>query len=802
MPLSEADTRAKLIDPAIHSRGWSETSIRREETAGPVLIVGNRGRRGRKRIDYVLRVAPKPNSDPTLPVALIEAKAEAASPARGLEQAKRYGRQHHVRFVFATNGHRFVEHDLLTGQMRGPMAMERFPRPETLLRRFRGSGLALADDAAEPLWCGPGPGDRYYQHAAVRAVLEQIALGKSRALLSLATGTGKTRIAVRLLKTLADAGQLRRALFLCDRRELRRQALIALQREFGSDVAAATTNNPEKNARVVVATYQTLGVDGEGESEGDASFLTRHYPANYFSHIVIDECHRSAWDRWSVVLTRNSDAVQIGLTATPRSFDYGEKPPQHLMDSEDREVTRDNHRYFGEPVYEYSLAAAMEDGYLAAMNVIQADVLTAGIREREQSLPKAVLDGADVRDAGTGQSASLDELRLSYAPATLEQGLLLPDRVRAMCADLFQRLVDSGGPCQKTLVFCASDAHADAVAAEMGNCYARWLNEESRSGSSDSLVQPYAFKCTAAGGADLLSELRGNGRRAFVACTVDLISTGVDVPRLQNVVFFRYLRSPIRFQQMLGRGTRIHDQSGKLHFTVYDYTDATRLLDRPLRERVAEAVSEVAIAGQEGEPQRIFEASGVEVRIEEGEAMVMLPTADGSLERVAAGEYRRRVEAVLFRQQCLPDVMAFRDRWIRPESRHDLIAALPDGSASVGILQAAAGLEDCDDYDVVAGEIYGETSRRRVERVERMERREVEWLGSLGPARSRVMAAISAQFGLGGTRALESQELFNLPTVQAAGGSDALQGDESPAGELLVEFKRRLLATDEEWRAA
>ena len=166
---------------------------------------------------------------------------------------------------------------------------------------------------------------RYYQDAAIRAVMEKIAqceIAKQpkRALLSLATGAGKTFIAVNLLKRISDAGQLTRALFVCDRDELRTQALKAFQNVFGSDAAEVYrkpdgTNNA-KNARIHIATYQTLGVENEN---GDATFLTTYYPENYFTHIVIDECHRSAWGKWSQVLTRNRNAVQIGLTATPAS---------------------------------------------------------------------------------------------------------------------------------------------------------------------------------------------------------------------------------------------------------------------------------------------------------------------------------------------------------------------------------------------------------------------------------------------------------------------------------------------------
>src|SRR5204863_6050579 len=167
----------------------------------------------------------------------------------------------------------------------------------------------------------------------------------------LATGSGKTFIAVHLLKRIADAEQLRRALFVCDRDELRRQGLGALQNVFGADAAEvyeeADGRNHARNARIHVATYQTLDVDTE---DGTANFLTTYYPENYFSHIVIDECHRSAWGRWSQVLTRNPNAVQVGLTATPREIEVTEKTKEAAADLQ---VSADNLKHFGEPAYEY-----------------------------------------------------------------------------------------------------------------------------------------------------------------------------------------------------------------------------------------------------------------------------------------------------------------------------------------------------------------------------------------------------------------------------------------------------------------
>ena len=241
-------------------------------------------------------------------------------------------------------------------------------------------GFSLSDPAARPLlvrYTGGEATRRYFQDAAIRAVLQKIAICEKthepkRALLSLATGAGKTFIAVHLLKRIADAGQLRRALFVCDRDELRSQALGAFQNVFGSEAAEVYKDgrwlNHARNARIHVATYQTLDVDTE---DGTANFLTTFYPENYFSHIIIDECHRSAWGKWSQVLTRNPDATQIGLTATPRQIEITEKSKEAQADAQ---ISADNLKYFGEPVYEYDMSQGIEDGYLQP---VKSSVLTS-----------------------------------------------------------------------------------------------------------------------------------------------------------------------------------------------------------------------------------------------------------------------------------------------------------------------------------------------------------------------------------------------------------------------------------------
>jgi type I restriction enzyme R subunit len=314
------------------------------------------------------------------------------------------------------------------------------PTPAELRSRYeQHMGFTLDAPLAKPLlarYTGGEATRRYYQDAAIRAVLEKLARGEKRALLSLATGSGKTFIAVHLLKRFADVGQLRRALFVCDRDELRSQALGALQNVFGADAAEVYrkpdgTNNA-RNARVHVATYQTLDVDSE---EGTANFLTTYYPENYFSHIVIDECHRSAWGKWSEVLTRNPDAIQIGLTATPRQLKITEQSKEAQADAQ---ITADNIRHFGEPVYEYDMSQGIEDGYLAACEIVRRDIFLDDKEqsERETGVERRDLVGKRVTDAITGEPLGAVDVQPRYEAPSFEDRLLMPERVAKMSQDL------------------------------------------------------------------------------------------------------------------------------------------------------------------------------------------------------------------------------------------------------------------------------------------------------------------------------------------------------------------------------
>ena len=827
MPLNEADTRAKLIDPAIHKNGWTEDLIRREETAGSVEIIGGKARRrARGKIDYILRVKVNLDTQPVA-LALIEAKKESLPPGHGLDQGKGYAecKRLNVKFIFASNGHQFVEFDCFSGLTSAPKPIDSFPSPlELRLRYEKGMGFALESPVARPLlqtYPGGEGTRRYYQDAAIRAVMEKIAQcelsGKpKRALLSLATGSGKTFIAVNLLKRISDAGRLTRALFVCDRDELRAQAIKAFQNVFGSDAAEvyrkSDGSNNAKNARIHVATYQTLGIESEN---GDASLLTTFYPGDYFTHVVIDECHRSAWGKWSQVLTRNQNAVHIGLTATPRRLAEtlkkeveraegvpyslpqaaeGEITPGSVLTHKseanyvvskeikaDAEITANNLAYFGEPAYEYDIAQAIEDGYLAA-----CEIQKGRVNLDDTGITKDEIIARNPIDALTGLPIGAEQIEELYQRTQYEDRILLPDRVLAMCGDLFKYLLDTGGPEQKTIVFCARDRHADDVAVCLNNLYAKWCSENNRQ-----RLEYFAFKCTAASsGNDQLPDLRASSRSHFVATTVELLTTGVDVPCVRNIVFFKYLKSPISFYQMVGRGTRIDAPTGKLMFRVYDYTDATRLFGEEFVTKPRKTSEGDGPGSEPPMPEPSISVEGFDVHVTEAGRFIVADV-DGRAMPVPIEDYKARMAARLVQE--VHSLNDFRRRWINPPSRHDLIDALVTGGYSPNVVRMVDGKAEYDLYDVLAELGWGMSPRTRHDRTMAFTYKHEDWIKGLPGNTAATIRAIAGQFERGGTEGLENPQIFQTPEVKAAGGLAALESAGEP-NELLKETKERMFA--------
>lgn len=798
MSYNEAETRFYLIDPVLRGKGYNEHWKLKLETPAPVEPTGAKGRRrpGAGRTDYLLCVhvgtMPKP-----LPVAVIEAKAETEDPLKGMQQAKEYAdcTRFQVRYVFATNGHRYGEFDKTDQMPSGPFPFQDFPTHDDLTSRYaRDSGIDITTQQAAMMFMPDSaafPKTRYYQDAAIRAAFEKILRceqrdGPRRVLLSLATGSGKTVIAVNLLWRMHEAGRLNKpALFLCDRDELREQAYDKLAKAFPKGsvriVRPERGKNAAKNAKVHIATYQTLGLDDTDHHY--ASFLTEHYPPDSFSVIVIDECHRSAWGQWSEVLRRNPSAVHIGLTATPRQLHDSQQRTQ-----EDVEITSNNLKYFGEPVYEYTLIEAQEDGYLAACEIVR---LKPSIDWKTFTREEVL--AAKPKDARTGLPVMAEHLSQKYSAKEFDSSLILPERITAMCEDLFQHLCDHGGPEQKVIIFCTRDLHADRVQMQMQRLYATWCKEKGITPK-----EHYAFKCTAEGGSDLIEQMRGSGKRCFIACTVDLLATGVDIERLNAVVFFRYLESPITFYQMVGRGTRIHEETQKYKFWLYDYTGVTDLfgtafISLPPKPRVKQPGDGEEGGDDEGggesEPLPLPEIRGGQAVSITPQGRYILQRRDGRDVPIPIDEYRREmIERVLREAATIHD---FRSLWVETQKRRALINHLLGEQYSPDTVRELMDMVECDHFDLFAHFGYRERALKRRERESAYLTREAPWFASVDSRAAIVLRGIGHQFGVGGTEALESEWLWDVPEIKQAGGLTALRVLGKPV-DVMREAKTRL----------
>lgn len=534
---TEAETRADRIDPALAAAGWGivEGSRVRREMICPGRIIGGGKRSNPLSSDYVLIYRGQK-------LATIEAKKASLGHTEGVGQAKDYAARLKTRFAYATNGIGWYEIDMETGR-EGDIVP--FPSPDELWRRCFAAENEWRDRfGAVPFETGGGKWElRYYQHNAINAALETVAVGRDRILLTLATGTGKTSIAFQIAWKLFNASwnlsrepvRRPRILFLADRNILADQAYNAFS-AFPQD--AITRIDPDrirkkggvpKNASIFVTIFQTF-MTGEGEPN------YQDYPPDFFDFIIVDECHRGGANdesEWRGILEYFSPAVQLGLTATPK-----------------RKANVDTYAYFGEPVYTYALREGIEDGFLTPFKV----------RQMASTIDEYVYDPSDTVVRGE------IETDRKYAEADFNTKIEIEARERSRVAEFMGQINQR----QKTLVFCATQDHAARVRD--------YINQ-----IKDSADPNYCERVTADDG-----KLGEEHLRAFqdnektiptILTTSQKLSTGVDARNIRNIVLMRPIRSMIEFKQIIGRGTRTFD--GKDFFTIYDFVKAYEHFNDP-----------------------------------------------------------------------------------------------------------------------------------------------------------------------------------------------------------------------------
>ncbi len=558
--LSERDICTKFITPALRKAGWDEIAQIREEvsfTKGRIIVRGKLVSRGKgKRADYILYY--KPN----IPIALIEAKDNTHAIGDGMQQGLGYAETLNIPFVFSSNGDGFVFHDRTgaSDERETTLSLDAFPPPEELWARYRAwKGLTPEAEAVvlqDYFDDGGGKVPRYYQVNAINAAMEAIAKGDNRVLLVMATGTGKTYTAFQIIWRLWKAGRKKRILFLADRNVLVDQTMVNDFRPFGAAMAKLSTK--AKTIERADGSVEDLTVAIDGKRRIDTAYevylglyqaitgpeerqkIFREFSPGFFDLIVIDECHRggAAEDSaWREILEYFSSATQIGLTATPKETRYVS-----------------NIHYFGEPVYSYSLKQGIRDGFLAPYKVIKVhiDRDVEGYRPETGQLDR---DGNEIEDR-------------IYNLKDFDRTLVLDDRTKLVARKVTAFLKESGDRFQKTIVFCVDQEHAARMRQALINENANLVDGNHR----------YVMRITGSdteGKAQLGNFIDPESKYPVLVTTSRLLSTGVDAQTCRLIVLDREVGSMTEFKQIVGRGTRVHEDTRKFYFTLMDFRGAT-----------------------------------------------------------------------------------------------------------------------------------------------------------------------------------------------------------------------------------
>jgi type I restriction enzyme R subunit len=771
--MNEAETRAELVDPALRAAGWGvvDGSRVRRETITLGRLQGA-GQRGPKDIaDYVLVYRDHK-------LAVIEAKKRDAEDTEGLDQAKRYAERLQARFAYSTNGVGIYRVDMQTA---AEGYVEQYPTPNELWNAVFAEANSWRDRfAAVPFEDKGGQWQvRYYQHNAINQVLEAIAAGRNRILLTMATGTGKTAVAFQIAwklfhsrwnladwKSGGEPSRRPRILFLADRNNLADQAYNEFS-AFPED--ALVRIDPEvirkkgrvpKNGSVFFTIFQTFmsGRDAGGNrapSFGD-------YPADFFDLIVIDECHRGGANdesNWRGILEYFEPAVQLGMTATPK-----------------RKTNADTYAYFGEPVYVYSLKEGINDGFLTPFKVRQ---IATTLDEYVYTSDDDVIEG------------EIEEDR-RYTEPDFNRIIEIKEREKHR-VKLFMEMIDQR---QKTLVFCATQDHALAV---------RDLINQMKSSRDPN----YCVRVTANDGAEgdrQLKAFRDNEKTIpTILTTSQKLSTGVDARNVRNIVLMRPVNSMIEFKQIIGRGTRLFE--GKDYFTIYDFVKAYEHFNDPEWDgepiepepptprppRQPEPPEPPGPEPPEPPPRR----QKVKIRLADGKERTiqhMVATTFWSPDGrpMSAAEFIERLFGDL--PELFKDEEELRRLWGRPDTRKALLAGLDDkgyGSDHLAEVSRMIDAEKSDLFDVLA---YIAFALPPISRAERVATRKNSILAQYPDKQQEFLDFVLGQYVKEGVGELDQAKLPALLELKYHAVNDAVVqlGKIALIRELFIEFQKYL----------
>lgn len=695
------------------------------------------------------------------------ARRTDCSAADGLQQAKEYAQILGLHFAYATNGTEIIEFDFFTGT---ESLVADFPAPDALWARQR-AGLGLTDDAVASQALTPGYPDpskplRYYQEIAVNRAIQAVLTGRQRSLLTLCTGAGKTPIAFQIAWRLWSAGWNRRGdhlkpkiLFLADRNVLVDDPMARDFAPFGRGRYKIEGGRVSLGRDIYFAIYQAIAHDERRPG------LYREFPPDFFDLIIVDECHRgSARDdsTWREILEYFSAAFQVGMTATPL-----------------REDNRDTYAYFGDPLYTYSLAQGIADGFLAPYRVhrVVTDADAAGWRPTKGELDRF---GREIPD---------DE----YHTKDFERVVALRARTEAIAHHLtgFLKGTDRFA---KTIVFCVDQEHASEMRRALSN-----LNADLVARHPD-----YVCRVTSDEGAvgrAHLSDFQDLEKRSPVVLTTSqMLTTGVDAPTCRNVVLARVVGSMSEFKQIIGRGTRLREDYGKLFFNIIDYTGTATAkfadpdfdgepvgattttidpngvetgtiidpVDPPGSEggddepRGGPAVPLPPGGGQTGEPRKFYVDGG---SVEVVQHHVYELDADGK--RLTA---RRITDYTGEKVRTLyPTPAAFSAAWTIADKRAAVIEELAERGIDLAALAGEMGRPDDDPFDLLCHLAWDAPLRTRRERAERLRTARQDLFDRHGPDARAVLEALLEKYAAHGPEELRLPDALRVDPVASMG---------------------------------
>ena len=734
----EEDIKLNYITPAINASGWKNginITMETKITDGKINIKGNMAYREKaKKADYLLYLN-KYN-----PIAVVEAKDNNHSVSHGLQQAMTYAQMLDLPFAYSSNGDGFCEHDFLTGTER-MLTMEEFPTVEELISRYKGEcngGKGLNEQELQlidqPYYSSQNTyPPRYYQRNAVNRTLDAIARGQNRILLVMATGTGKTYTAFQIVYRLLTSGVKRKVLYLADRNNLVDQSI---QQDFAPLEKVIHKVNFAKDKKYTITAYQVyFALYQQLIGDNDQEHYSELFDKDFFDLIIVDECHRGSAkedSRWRRILEYFDSATQIGMTATPKETMYVS-----------------NIDYFGKPVYEYSLKTGIEDGFLAPFRVLG---MTMNISDGWRPY-KGQKDyfGHEIEDR-------------IYNNRDYDYNIILADRIQEVAFRITEYL-KKYGRMQKTIVFCATEDAAERMRMALVN-----LNKDMVQKNPD-----YVVRITGSddyGKSKLKYFISASQKYPVIATTSEMLSTGSDCKLTKLIVLDKNINSMTQFKQIIGRGTRVREDQGKLSFTIMDFRGVARLFSDPDWDGPVEQVDDYPRKGEGPGPVKppgpvvpkhipYVDAEGARVQLIQ-ETVSVYDTNGKLLRQENIIDYTRRNIRGNY-----ADLGSFVRKWSQTEKKEVIRQELKTHGIDLDQLKKDQHMEDVDDFDFITHVAYDQKPLTRRERAENVKKR--DFLHKYSGVARQVIEALLEKYANDGITEIERTEVLRLDPFRRMG---------------------------------